>query len=180
MTKWQLIAKLALTVLGMLALAQSLTYAQYFGPDWGQSFNFGAISLISFVVAFWLLFLPDGWAERIAGPVGADERPVGMIWVVGGFRIVLAFCGLVLLADRMGFLVKTAAFIVMSPKIIVSMIIHRHIDPVFYMAGSAWIQLIVNITKTALGIYLALGAPRFVRWQASKQALGNECLEGEA
>ena len=180
MTKWQLIAKLALTVLGILVLVQFLTYAQDSGP-WGQNSYFGAMSLVSFVAACWLLFLSDGWPERIAGPIGANEQPVGMIWVVGGFRIVLAFCGLVLLADRMGFLVKAAAFIVVWPKVVVTMIVYRHIDPVFYMAGSAWVRLIVNIAKTALGIYLALGAPRFVRWQASNlEALGNEYLESKA
>lgn len=181
MTKWQLIAKLTLTVLGICALEQFLSYAQYSGADWGQNYYFGAMSLISFVVACCLLSLPDGWAERIAGPIGANEQPVGRIWVVGGFRIVLAFCGLVVLADRMGFLVKAAAFIVVAPKIIVNMIVYRHIDQVFYMAGSAWVRLITNIAKTALGIYLALGAPRFVRWQArDSEALGNECLESKA
>ena len=177
MTKWQLIAKLVLTVLGILALVQFLTYAQYSG----QTYGFGAMSLISLVVACWLLFFSYGWPERIAGPIGANERPVGMIWVVGGLRIVLVFCGLVVLAGTMGFLVKAAAFIVVSPKIIVSMIVYRYIDPVFYMAGWEWVRLIVNTAKTALGIYLALGAPRFVRWQASNsQTLGNECLESEA
>lgn len=181
MTKWQLIAKLVLTVLGISALVQFLTYAQYSGQDWGQDYGFGAMSLISLVVACWLLFFSYGWPERIAGPIGANEQPVGMIWVVGGFRIVLAFCGLVVLAGTMGFLVKAAAFILVSPKTIVSMIVHRHIDPVFYMAGWEWVLLTVNIARTALGIYLALGAPRFVRWQASNsQALGNEWIESEA
>jgi len=42
------------------------------------------------------------------------------------------------------------------------------VDKVFYMPARSWIQLIVNLAKAALGIYLVLGAPRFVRWQMSK------------
>jgi len=57
---------------------------------------------------------------------------------------------------------------VVAPKIIVSMIVYKYVDGVFYMPGRDWIQLIVNLARVILGIYLVLGAPRFVRWQMNK------------
>jgi len=171
MTKMHLIAKLALTVLGVLVLVESLRYIRLVGtvgPGWVPSLCSLGICLLLSVLACRLLFWSDAWVERMIGPADEDVPAVSRIRAVGGFRVVLLFCGLLVLSGRIEILIRAAAFITVAPKIIVNMIVYKHVDKVFYMPVSTWVRLIVNLCKTALGIYLVLGAPRFVRWQMSK------------
>jgi len=171
MTKMHLIARLALTALGVLVLVESLRYIQLagaMGPGWAPSlFCLGIFLLLSFL-ACRFLFWSDAWVERMIGPADEDISPVSRIWAVGGFRVVLVFCGLLILSGGFEILIKTAAFIVVAPKIIVNMIVYKYVDEVFYMPARSWLRLIVDLAEAALGIYLVLGAPRFVRRQMSK------------
>lgn len=171
MTKMHLLAKLALTALGVLVLVESLRYIQFvgtMGPGWVPNlFSLGISLLLSFL-ACRFLFWSDAWVERMIGPADEDMPPVSRIRAVGGFRIVLAFCGLLVLSGTIELLIRAAAFIVVAPKIIVNMIINKCVDGVFYMPAWSWLRLIVDLAEAALGIYLVLGAPRFVRWQMSK------------
>ena len=172
MTKMHLIARLALTALGVLVLVESMRYIQLagaMGPGWAPSlFSLGIFLLLSFL-ACRFLFWSDAWVERMIGAADEEDAPpVSRIWAVGGFRVVLVFCGLVILSGRIEILIRAVAFIVVAPKIIVNMIVSKSVDKVFYMPGWSWVRLIVDLAKAALGIYLILGAPRFVRWQMSK------------
>jgi len=171
MTKWQLIAKLALTVLGIFIFVESMHYVWLAGAAgqlwWPSVYSLGIFLLFSVLVCR-MLFWSDAWGERMIGPGDEDEPAIGTLASVGGFRVVLVLCGLLILAGRIEFLVRTVAFIVVAPKIIVSMIVYKYVDGVFYMPGRDWIQLIVNLARVILGIYLVLGAPRFVRWQMNK------------
>jgi hypothetical protein len=171
MTKWQLIAKLALTVLGIFIFVESMHYVWLAGAAgqlwWPSVYSLGIFLLFSVLVCR-MLFWSDAWVERMIGPGDEDEPAIGTLASVGGFRIVLVFCGLLILAGRIEFLVRAAAFIVVAPKIIVNMIVYRYVDTVFYMSGREWLRLIVNLARAVLGIYLVLGAPRFVRWQVGK------------
>jgi hypothetical protein len=171
MTKMHLLSKLALTVLGVLVLVESLRYIRLVGtvgPGLVPSLCSLGIFLLLSVLACRLLFWCDAWVERMIGPADQDAPPVSRIRAVGGFRVVLLFCGLLVLADRIEILIRAVAFITVAPRIIVNMIVYRHIDKVFYMPVSSWARLIADLCGAALGIYLVLGAPRFVRWQMSK------------
>lgn len=166
-----LIAKLALTVLGVLILFESLRYILIVGTmwaGWGPNLCSLGVFLLLSVLVWRMLFWSDAWVERMIGPGDEDAPPVSSIRAVGGFRVVLLFCGLLVLAGRIEILIRAVAFIAVAPKMIVNMIVYKHIDEVFYMPVRSWIRLIVSIAKAALGIYLVLGAPRFVRWQMSK------------
>jgi hypothetical protein len=172
MTKMHLIAKLALTALGVLVLVESLRYIQLagaMGPGWAPSlFCLGIFLLLSFM-AYRFLFWSDASVERMIDAADEEDAPpVNRIWAVGGFRVVLAFCGLLVLSGAIEFLIRAAAFVTVAPRIIVNMIVHKYVDEVFNMPTWSWLRLIVNLAEAALGIYLVLGAPRFVRWQMSK------------
>jgi len=172
MTKMQLIARLALTALGVLVLVESLRYIQLvgtMGPGWAPSlFCLGIFLLLSFL-ACRFLFWSDAWVVRMIGAADEEDAPpVSRIRAVGGFRVVLLFCGLLALSGRIEFLIRAAAFIAVAPKIIVNMIVYKCVDKVFYMPVSSWVRLIGNLYRASLGIYLVLGATRFVRWQMSK------------
>jgi len=171
MSRMHLIAKLALTALGLLVLVESLRYLRFVGAVGPASVpslcSLGVFLLLS-VLACRLLFWSEAWVNRMVGTGDEDVRQVSRVSVVGGFRVVLLFCGLLVLSGTIELLIRAAAFIVVAPKIIVNMIINKCVDGVFYMPAQSWLRLIVDLAEAALGIYLVLGAPRFVRWQMSK------------
>jgi len=171
MSRMHLIAKLALTALGLLVLVESLRYLRFVGAVGPASVpslcSLGVFLLLS-VLASRLLFWSEAWVNRMVGTGDEDVRPVSRVSVVGGFRVVLLFCGLLVLAGRIEILIRAAAFVTVAPRIIVNMIVYKYIDEVFYMPVSSWARLIADLSGAALGIYLVLGAPRFVRWQMSK------------
>jgi len=171
MTKMQLIAKLALTMLGVFIFVESVSYFWLVGSPkdgwWSILYVFGIFLLLSFL-ACRMLFWSDAWMERMIGAEDEDTHVASSMAVVGGFHVVLVLCGLLILGRRIEILVRAVAFIVVAPKIIVSMIVYKYVDAVFYMPGRHWLRLIVNLAKVAFGIYLVLGAPRFVRWQMDK------------
>ena len=171
MTRMYLMARLALTALGVFIFLRSMGCVQlvgFMGDKWGPRLcSLGIFLLLSFL-ACRFLFWSDAWIARMIGPCDEESPPVSCIQAVGGFRIVLVFCGLLILSGRTEILIRAAAFIVVAPKIIVNMIASKSVDKVFYMPGRSWVGLIVNLAKAALGIYLILGAPRFVRWQMGR------------
>ena len=171
MTKMHLIAKLALTILGVFIFIESMRYVQLLasmGDKWGPPVCSLAIFLLLSALACRMLFWSNAWVERMIAPGDEDMPPVSCIWAVAGFRIALVFCGLLIFSGGFEILIRTAVFTVVAPKIIVNMIVYKCVDEVFYMPGRSWLRLIVNLAKAALGIYLVLGAPRFVRWQMGK------------
>ena len=175
MTKTQLIAKLALTMLGVFIFVESVSYFWLVGPKdrwWSILYVFGIFLLLSFLTCR-ILFWSDAWMQRMIGAEDEDTHLASSMAAVGGFRVVLVLCGLLILGCRIEILVRAAAFIVVAPKIIVSMIVHKYVDDVFYMPGRHWLRLIVNLAEVAFGIYLVLGAPRFVRWQMGKYYLAS-------
>ncbi|MCK4293081.1 MAG: hypothetical protein KAY65_07775 [Planctomycetes bacterium] len=176
MTRMHLMARLTLTMLGVFIFIESVSYFWLMGSPkdtwWPTFYVFGIFLLLSFL-ACRMLFWSDAWMERMIGAEDEDAHLASSMAAVGGFRVVLVLCGLLILGCRIEILVRAAAFIVVAPKIIVNMIVYKHVDKVFYMAVSTWVRLIVNLCKTALGIYLVLGAPRFVRWQMDKYYLAS-------
>ena len=176
MTKMQLMAKLALTMLGVFLFVESVSYFWLVGSPkdrwWPMLYVFGIFLLLSFL-ACRMLFWSDAWMERMIGAEDEHTHVVSSMAAVGGFRVVLILCGLLILGCRIEILVRAVAFIVVAPKIIVSMIVYKYVAAVFYMPGRHWLRLIVNLAEVAFGIYLVLGAPRFVRWQMDKYYLAS-------
>jgi len=176
MTRMYLMAKLALTMLGVFIFIESVSYFWFVGSPkdrwWPTLYILGIILLLSFL-ACRVLFWSDAWMERVIGAEDEDAHVASSMAAVGGFRVVLVLCGLLILGCRIEILVRAAAFIVVAPKIIISMIVYKYVDAVFYMPGRHWLRLIVNLARVAFGIYLVLGAPRFVRWQMDKYYLAS-------
>jgi len=168
MSRMHLIARLVLTALGVYTLVLGLNYGGLVGrvgPGWAGGLSCLGICLLFSVIASRLLLCPDAWVGRMVGPDDESELPVSHIHVLAGLRVVLLFCGLIVLAAHIGFLLRAGAFLAVGPKIIVNMIVYEYIDKHFYMPVSFWARLITDLCEAALGIYLVLGAPRFVRWQ---------------
>jgi len=100
MSKMHLIAKLALTVLGIYLLAQLLRTVPlvvYMGLQaTGPVLIAGRILVVvsgsaGVLIVVWYLLFSRCWAARMVGSGNGDSETVGRIWVVAGFRTVLFF-----------------------------------------------------------------------------------------
>lgn len=178
MSKMYLIAKLALTILGVYVLVQFfnnlyilLRMCLRAQPSAGY-----AEAIVAFVIgcsfpcifAYYLLFKSDKLAKKIVGSGYENGGAVDNIWIVAGFRAVFFLCGALIISGSINFIINAVAFAIYCPKIIVDMIVYKYIDEVFSMPFETWLRLFVRSCKAALGIYLLLGAPRFLRRQIKK------------
>jgi hypothetical protein len=176
MTKMHLLAKLALTTLGIFILLGFLTYVEFSSrlameyPD--DVIITLLVIIVSFaplcILAYYLLFKSDNLARKMVGSTNKDTSDVSRIWVVAGFRLTMFFCGAIIISSSMEFLVRVAGFVIVGPRLIINMILYKYIDTAFRLGFREWLRLFVDVCRAALGIYLISGAPRFVQWQIRK------------
>ena len=183
MTKMHVIAKLALTLIGISLLNYLLSNfnillivtvgGDFYSVERTKILACVILLPIPFFIVYWLLFRTGWLVQKLAGPGGQSTQDSERIWLVAGFRLTLYFCGIMILSGCMEFLMSAAVFMIYGPKVIIDMIIYRYIDEIFAMPIRYWLELFSKFCKAALGIYLVLGAPRFVHWQM-KQSNGHQ------
>lgn len=178
MTKMHLIARIMLTILGIHLLVQlfdslHVLLISSMGPQfpWGSTpglLVFLIFPLIACSIVHYLLFRPEKLVRKMVGPTDNITDSTDPIWIAAGFRLVLVFCGILITSRNIEFLVDSVVFLVYGPKLIVEMIVYKYIDKTFDMPLYAWLTIVAKLLKGALGIYLLLGAPQYVRWQMDK------------
>ena len=65
-------------------------------------------------------------------------------------------------------IVNAVGFILYGPKLIIDAIAYGEFDENFPLSFESLLQSVVKLFQAALGIYLILGAPHFIRWQIGK------------
>jgi len=178
MTKMHLIAKLGLTVIGInvflgffehlyffnLSLVENEHIMMAFGRILHPVLNF----FFSFFLIFHCLFNSDKWALKIVGSSNKDNHPISTIWVIAGFRLALFFCGLLIILNSIDFIAGAIAFTISKgPETILDMFVFKNNSASDVSIGD-WLELVSNVCKSTLGIYLILGAPHFGCWQMKK------------
>ena len=175
MTRGILIARCMLTALGVYVLNYGFRHLNVLGgmrlSGWARG-----VSLIIVVVScgylfFKLSFNNAGWAKRVVGRV--EGPAVSQQWIAAGFRLAMVFCGLLILRREAGFIAKAAVFVVVGPQLLVRMIVYRYVDEAFLMSVMEWMRLLADVCRVALGVYLVLGAPHYVRWQMKIAQVAN-------
>ncbi len=163
-------ARCVLAGLGVYVLRQGFQHLSYLqGPSGMHIAGWAwAVSLVLFL-AVWaglsvkLVFRNSGWAARIADPARGPQ--VSPKWTAAGFRLVAVFSGLLILSLETEFIAKAVVFAVIAPKLLVNMVVFRYVDEIFLMSTAQWLHLAVDICTLVLAIYLAIGAPHYVRMQ---------------
>lgn len=177
MSKIHLFAKVCFIAVGISLLAGFLKYFEFllvstighflFSITGGRFLLFVTIFSILFFPSYYLIFKSDRLAEMITGPLSEKEIAVTKIHIVTYFRVMLFFCGIVIIFNSMEFLVQSAIFMLEGPRVVIQSFVQNEFSAIS-MSFSNWAGLFANLCKVVLGIYLVLGAPHFVRWQLKK------------
>lgn len=179
-TRFHLIAKIIFNILGVYSLILCLTlfadqsYIPRVYGDSGFVYLLGGMrtiiifKVILLFVSFNIFFLRNKWILKMAGPSGQDGKPIGDVSILAGLRLSFVFCGLVIIAYNMDYIVQAVVCVVTSPKILVDMLIYKYVHRMFDISFNAYLLHFVRSCIIALGIYLIIGAPRFVNWQIKK------------
>ena len=167
MARGILIARCMLAGIGVFALWEGLQHLDI-PADVNLSGGARAVSLLLFfgvcgVLFCKLIFGNAGWARRIVGHAQGPE--VSEKWIAAGFRLTAMFSGLLILSLETQFIARAMVFVVIAPKLLVSMVVYRYVDDMFLMSTARWLHLAVDMCATALGIFLVIGAPHYARRQ---------------
>lgn len=176
MTKMQIIAKAALTAIGIYAIAVYLTYLPIFLNTVNRHHNWRditawlftvMISLFIVIAAISLIFKNDRFVRKMAGPAEELETSTARLWLIASLRISTMFCGLIMLTSAIPMILSV--LYALSPHNIrryITFILNS--ESFFSWLGSPdyrWFAGLGNFLKALLSVYLILGCPYLIRWQ---------------
>jgi hypothetical protein len=169
MSKMQIIAKTALTVLGIYAIAASLTYITL--PLKIQSSATCTILMIAMFAVFLfyairvLIFDNNRLAQKISGP-GENLTPDQLsLWLTASLRIGLVLAGMILISSSIPTILKILAFPLYVGPFIEQLFVYKELPSLLDLTLNGWFNSISNILQALLAVYLLLGAPGFIQLQ---------------
>lgn len=170
MTKMQIIAKTALTVLGINAIIILLRQSIYVAPPllgWQQALSYVLLICLIITIARLFIFNNDSMAVRITG-AGEKLSPNGAAsFLVCSYRIGLVSYGLIsLCSSTLQFSILIDKLNPKSIRMWINYIINDGLSIVDRCREAIYVgrnSLIVILT-----IYLIIGAPHFIRGQARR------------
>ena len=167
MTKMLIIAKATLILIGIYMISIILYVSNYLSRSthdiWFSSMKYILVIILGFGI-YQLLIKGDRWAHYLIGRGKlkiTGELPSFAIMV---YRITVVMCGILMVYHA-------------APKVVAAVISlfdpsqfqeHKIYDDFLYATGRILMYQWAVIIKIILGIYLLLGAPRFVRRQVRK------------
>lgn len=184
MSKMQIIAKTALSVLGIYVVVMLCRYLSLVVPLLhvpirliGILYLAGLIVFI-FLIAYSLILKNDRLACKMAGPAEPLCPVTHAIWLAASLRLATVFCGLVLLSTSIDPLVHILLWLWPSNirQGVINIIEFKRFTP--DLSPREWFTNIYNFIKALLAIYLLCGAPHFTRWQLKHRTIApNQNLE---
>ena len=173
MSKMQIIAKAALTFLGISAivnLCQNLSIL----TSTTQAQDTSTLRVILFLpvfiilpiaIAYLLIFKNDWLACKMAGAGEKLNSKSEALWLAGSLRMVAIFYGLILLSTS----IPTILNIVVSPlytrPLINEIFTFKTFPKSLIFTPYQWSYMIYNFLKAILAVYLLYGWPQFIRFQ---------------
>ena len=179
-TKFHLIAKIVFNVLGIYSFIICLNFfdlSLFIQRIFENSGSFSLIvkaglvivfKIILLLVLFNIFFLHNNWILKMTGPTGQDEKPLSDISILAGLRISFFLCGLLIIVHNLDFICQSLIFIIYVPKILVDMFVYKYVHEMFSMPFNSYLVIFGQFCQSILGLYLVIGAPRFVNWQINK------------
>ena len=173
MTKIQIIAKTALTVLGIYAVVT--LYGVYPGryvyqPDKTPILQEFALlctfTILVGFVAYFMVFDNNRLSGKLTGPGQLLEGQTQATLLVKSLDVGLVFTGLMLLPGSAPTLVKIAKTFFLIRPALNEIIISRSTPNMLRLSYTQWYTSTYHLLKAVLTVYLICGAPHFVRWQA--------------
>lgn len=172
-TKMQIIAKAALTILGVSAIVNICGYLLML-PSLTQ--NISTLRTILFLpvfiillilITYFLIFKNNRLASKMAGP-GEKLNPEGKtLWLVASLRLVAILYGLILLSSSIPTLLNIAVLPLHIRPLINEIFAFGTFPKSLNFTARQWSSMIYNFLKALLAVYLLCGWPQFIRFQLS-------------
>jgi hypothetical protein len=173
MTKYHLIAKIVLLIVGVQVLvllmnSLSLVFVVHreLSNPYRTILTFSLFIICTLLIVYYVIFKNDGLASWIEGFILEGEPIVSGLWVIACFRAAMFFCGAMIIAHNIDFICNILSFIIEIPGMIICKEIFD--KEFFYWLFHPVRRNPVDYFKLILGIYLILGAPHIVKAQIKR------------
>ncbi len=179
-TKFHLIAKIVLNILGtysFISCLNILMHFTYFNDTlsshealyfWIEEYAIIVLICLICLVILKYFYLNDKWIIKIVGLTKDDEKPVSELSILAGLRFSYVFCGMMIIVFNLNFIIESLFFLVNGPRILAEMAIHKYIHEMFKMPFESYFNIVITLFKILFGFYLVLGAKKFVNWQVKR------------
>ena len=175
MTKMQIIAKTALTALGIYATVITCRYLSFLIPSTqGGILPIAGFSIFTVVIISFFIFKNDSIARKMAGPGEKLNPETQAIWLVTSLRLGLVFCGLIILSTSIPAIVKILLIPVRIRPAVNEIFVFKKFPTSLVLSLRQWSTIIFDFGKVILAIYLLCGAPHFVRRQLKHSFAHNQ------
>lgn len=167
----QIIAKAALTILGVSAIVNLCSYLSML-PSLTQ--NASALRVILFLsiftilliaIVYLLIFKTDRLARKIAGPGERLDPKSETLWLVASLRLVAVLYGLILLSSSIPTILNIAVLPLHIRPLINEIFTFGTFPKSLIFTARQWSYMIYNFLKALLAVYLLCGWPQFIRFQ---------------
>jgi uncharacterized membrane protein len=172
-TKMQIIAKAALTFLGIstlvnlcqnLSILTSTTQAQ--DTSTLRVILFFPVFIILLIAIVYLLIFKNDWlACKMAGTGEKLNPEIETLWLVGSLRMVAVSYGLILLSSSISTILNIVALPLHIRPLINEIFTFVTFPKSLIFTAAQWSSMIYNFLKALLAVYLLCGWPQFIRFQ---------------
>ena len=172
-TKMQIIAKAALTFLGLSAIVNFCRNLSMLTSS-AQTQDTSILRVILFLpvfiilliaIAYFLIFKNDWLACKMAGSGDKLNPEMETLWLVGALRIVAISYGLILLSTSIPTILNIVASPLYIRPLVNEIFTFRTFPESLIFTSYQWSSMIYNFLKALLAVYLLYGWPQFVRFQ---------------
>jgi len=172
MTRMQVLAKTALTVLGIYAIVTlwnsypgGFMYRHEQPAVVPEILSLSTFAVLAALAVYFMIFNNTALSKRIAGPGEILDPRSQAIWLAKSLRVGLALAGLMLLPRSIPTMVKIPKIFFLIRPAVNDIIISRSVPKILRLSRSEWFRNIYGCLRAILALYLIYGAPHFIRWQ---------------
>jgi len=166
----QIIAKAALTILGVSAIVNICSYLSMLTSLTQNTSTLRVVLFLSvfiillILIAYFLIFKNNRLACKMVGPDEKLNPESETLWLVASLRLVAILYGLILLSSSIPTLLNIAV-LPLHIRPLINEIFTFGFPKSLIFTSRQWSYMIYNFLKALLAVYLLCGWPQFVRFQ---------------
>ena len=170
-TKMQIIAKAAHTILGVSAIVNICSYLSMLtsltqDTSALRTILFLPVFIILLIpIAYFLIFKNNRLACKMAGPGEKLNSESETLWLVASLRLVAILYGLILLSSSIPTILNIAVSPLHIRPLINEIFTFGTFPKSLIFTARQWPSMIYNFLKALLAVYLLCGWPQFIRFQ---------------
>jgi hypothetical protein len=167
----QIIAKAALTILGVSAIVNTCSYLSMLtsltqNTSTLRVILFFPVFIILLIAIVYLLIFKNDWlACKMAGPGEKLSPESEILWLVASLRLVAILYGLILLSSSIPTILNIATLPLHIRPLINEIFAFGTFPKSLIFPVAQWSYMIYNFLKALLAVYLLCGWPQFIRFQ---------------